>query len=326
MKFDIRLYKHDYYGEGWEAMADHALEMSGLDRLIFEDCYPVGSYVCASAFNAQTLPKRQRIEYLSELLPHSNEDIAKLIECWDVIGATPAMIDIFIEWCQARDCQASLDYFSALALDLEDAEHDPTDHGKYIFWLASNDDEFHRKLLWKDRHDHLYSTQEDTFLNEDESFVESEPEPFEPAPPEFRYRKLPDEGSGKPFLTVKQIERLSRIFKLFKTKARLSLLLGIGKRLFETRRILYTDRWIWTEYANAKKRCTNDLPAEAKQLFDRIKTARSLKHLKYLSAYTFAHFNNKMFNDIEPISALYELHPNQKAWVWNYIKKRKREF
>jgi len=329
MKYDIALYDHNDFchGEGWEAMADHAHQMTDLERLIFEDCYPVGSsHVCAPAYNAQTLPKRKRLEWLSDLmLRYTKSEISKLIECWDVIGATPEMVDTFITWCNARDVQMSLNYFSALALELENAEDDPADHGYYLFWLASNDDEFHKKILWQDRHDRFYSV-EDNFLNEDEEYVEPELEPFEASPPEFRYRKLPDEGNGKPFLTIRQANRLVRILKCFKTRDRLPKLLALGKYLFAEKRILFTDRWVWKEYASAKKRCQNDLPDIAKRLFDRIRTARSIKHLKFLSAYTYAHFNGELFNDEPAIKELQALQPSQKAWVWNYIKKRKREF
>ncbi len=327
MKYDIQLYDHNQFchGEGWEAMAEHALAMTGLERLIFEDCYPVGSsHVCAPAYNAQTLPRRQRVEWLTQFLPHSAEEVAQLIEAWNTIEATPEMVDTFISWCAERDPHASKSYFESLASELEDAQSDPADHGHYLFWLASSDDDFHKKILWQSRHDNFYSA-DDNFLNEDEEYVEPELEPFEPTPAEYRYRKLPDEGNGKPFLTLRQANRLVRILKCFKTRDRLPKLLALGKYLFNTKRILYADRWVWDAYASAKRRCTNDLPDVAKRLFDRIRTARSLKHLKYLSAYTYAHFNGNSFNDEPAIKELIDLQPSQKAWVWNFIKKRKRE-
>jgi len=322
---DIQLYNHDSYGEGWEAMANHVHDMTGLQRQLFEDCYPAGNKVCAPAFNAQTLPRRQRIEWLTEQLPHTLAEIQHLLECWEVIEATPEMIDTFISWCQQRSPKASLDYFSDLAFQLKDAVDEPDDHGLYTFWLATSDDEFHRKILWKDRHDRFYSAQTD-FINEDESFVEPEPEPFEPAPPEFRYRRLPDEGNGEPYFSMREVEKLRDVLKAFKKREHLSLLLRIGKALYKSRQLLYQDsESVWNEYNLAKRRCNQDLPDIAKRLFDRIRLAKSLAHLKFLSAYVYHQFNGKMFNNTEPNEELTQLHPLQKAWVWNYIKKRKRE-
>ncbi|MBW2000845.1 MAG: hypothetical protein JRJ29_23150 [Deltaproteobacteria bacterium] len=42
-----QIYNHSEYGEAYDGMARHVSAMSGLDRIIFEDCDLVSGKVCA---------------------------------------------------------------------------------------------------------------------------------------------------------------------------------------------------------------------------------------------------------------------------------------
>ena len=110
------------YGEGYEGMANHTLEMSGLDRIIFEDCVFSGGQVQAPHVNINDVPYYRRPETIARKAKCSLEHAADLCQFWSTIGNTQSMVKEFVAWVQAKGISPALKYFGNLAAQLGEAE------------------------------------------------------------------------------------------------------------------------------------------------------------------------------------------------------------
>jgi len=118
------------YGEGWEGMANHVHNMSGLDRIIFEDCTisADNSTVMAPHLNLTPYPYWLRPEYIARKTGCDLHNAADLLDCWVILDSTHHMVETFIAWTKTKGTEASLRYFEKLAFALAEAENiDPED-------------------------------------------------------------------------------------------------------------------------------------------------------------------------------------------------------
>ena len=116
------IFDHSEYGEGWEAMADHTLAMSRLDRIIFEDCGFSGSQVQAPHLNINDIPYYRRPEVIARKATISLQQARDLCQFWSTIGDTQPMVKEYLKWIVAKGIGPALKYFGNLAAQLSDAE------------------------------------------------------------------------------------------------------------------------------------------------------------------------------------------------------------
>ena len=122
------LYDHSDYGEAYDAMARHVSEMSGLERIIFEDCELVGGKVVAPHVNLTAYPHWLCPEYIAKRIGCDTRQATNLLDCWVILDATREMIETFITWVKSRGVEKALPYFEKLALALAEVENiDPDD-------------------------------------------------------------------------------------------------------------------------------------------------------------------------------------------------------
>jgi len=83
------LHDHLDYGEACDAMARHASQMSGLDRIIFEDCKLVSEKVAAPQMNLKPYPHWFCPEYVARKIGCDLQDAANLLDCWVICWIRP---------------------------------------------------------------------------------------------------------------------------------------------------------------------------------------------------------------------------------------------
>lgn len=122
------LYDHSDYGEAYDAMARHVSEMSGLDRIVFEDCGLVSGKVAAPHMNLKSYPHWLCPEYVARKIGCDLQDAANLLDCWVMLDPTQEMVETFISWVKAKGVEKALPYFEKLAIALAEVENiDPDD-------------------------------------------------------------------------------------------------------------------------------------------------------------------------------------------------------
>jgi hypothetical protein len=122
------LYDHSDYGEAYDAMARHVSEMSGLDRIIFEDCDLVSGKVVAPHLNLTPYPHWLCLEYVARKIGCDFQEAANLLDCWLMLDPTHEMVETFISWVKIRGVEKALPYFERLAMALAEVENiDPDD-------------------------------------------------------------------------------------------------------------------------------------------------------------------------------------------------------
>jgi hypothetical protein len=122
------LYDHSDYGEDYDAMARHVSEMSGLDRIIFEDCDLVSGKVAAPHTNIKSYPHWLCPEYVARKIGCHLQDAANLLDCWVMLDPTQEMVETFISWVKAKGVEKAIPYFQKLAMALAEVENiDPED-------------------------------------------------------------------------------------------------------------------------------------------------------------------------------------------------------
>ena len=116
------------YGEGYEAMGKHVAEMSGLNRIIFQECRVSGGKVVAPHENVEaSFPYWFSPRWISRKLKCSLRDAATLGDCWSILDATKEMVDTFIKWTFNKFPEGFA-YFQELASKVAEAEVlDPED-------------------------------------------------------------------------------------------------------------------------------------------------------------------------------------------------------
>lgn len=111
------------YGESFEGMARHVSDMSGLERIIFEDCDLVAGKVTAPHMNLKAYPRWLCPEYISRKIGCDLREAADLVECWVMLDPTQKMIECFISWVAVKGVEKALPYFEKLAMALAEVEN-----------------------------------------------------------------------------------------------------------------------------------------------------------------------------------------------------------
>ena len=122
------LYDHSDYGEAYDAMARHVSVMSGLDRIIFEDCELVSGKVAGPHLNLKPYPHWLCPEYINRKIGCDLREASDLLDCWVIMDPTQEMVETFISWVKVRGMDKALPYFESLAMALAEVENiDPDD-------------------------------------------------------------------------------------------------------------------------------------------------------------------------------------------------------
>ncbi|MBN1850690.1 MAG: hypothetical protein JW932_19120 [Deltaproteobacteria bacterium] len=111
------------YGESFEGMARHVSAMSGLERIIFEDCDFVAGKVTAPHMNLKAYPHWLCPEYIAKKTGCGLKDASDLVECWVVLDPTWKMVECFISWVASKGIDKALPYFERLAMALAEVEN-----------------------------------------------------------------------------------------------------------------------------------------------------------------------------------------------------------
>jgi len=118
-----QIYDHSEYGEAYDGMARHVSAMSGLDRIIFEDCDLVSGKVCAPHENLVPYPHWLSVDYVAHKCACSYKEAKDLLDCWIILDATQEMVETFIRWIKLRGVEKALPYFERLAMALAEVEN-----------------------------------------------------------------------------------------------------------------------------------------------------------------------------------------------------------
>jgi len=111
------------YGESFDGMARHVSEMSGLDRMIFEDCEFVAGKVTAPHMNMKSYPYWLCPEYIAKKACCGLKDAATLLDCWVMLDPTQEMINCFTSWVSQKGIEKAIPYFERLAMALAEVEN-----------------------------------------------------------------------------------------------------------------------------------------------------------------------------------------------------------
>ena len=108
------------FGEGYEAMAQHVSEMTGLDRMIFEDGVASvdGSVVMAPYLTFSSGPRHQQPEHLVWAVGCSYSQAVDFQAAFNVIGNSKELIEFYVSQIKEQGIEISLRYFGHLAADL----------------------------------------------------------------------------------------------------------------------------------------------------------------------------------------------------------------
>lgn len=107
------------YGESFLGMADHTLDMSQLDRQIFEDCYDGSGKVQRQSLNVPTVPRLRRPDYVAWMVNCSLDQAEDLIHFWNILDETARTWPTFISWItKSGNLDKALAYFENLAGEL----------------------------------------------------------------------------------------------------------------------------------------------------------------------------------------------------------------
>jgi hypothetical protein len=108
------------FGEGWIGVGKHTSQMSGLDRMIFEDCHNGSGNIQRQGMNVPQIPIMHRTEYIANLCKCSFDQAEDLIDFWKIIDESNKLFPTFISWTQKRGVEPALDYFESMAGALVD--------------------------------------------------------------------------------------------------------------------------------------------------------------------------------------------------------------
>ena len=269
---DAELFDQDWeVDEGYIGREAKLDEMSGLDRIIFEDCYNGSNAVQRPSQNVPNIGFRRRIDLLAQRLVCTFDQAEDLIDFWQIIDESQKLWPTFELWIKARTIEAGLEYFEALAGQLVD---DEIVNEKPFSSFEINPD----RELWKEELDVLWEqfvskeaepelTVEalDGFVEKNGWFAENGSIQLESprgTPEEFRYVTINDDRPHPSYIRLPQphpqpdlfweildsidrsgIEHLNRWLKLFMAKdPRLSFMdvtqRGIFWRRLHNRRVV----------------------------------------------------------------------------------------
>jgi hypothetical protein len=116
------------YGESFDGMAAHVSEMSGLQRILFEDCEAIGGKVVAPHMNLKPYPHWLCPEYVARKIGCELHEATDLLDCWVILDAGREMVETFISWVKVKGVEKALPYFEKLAFAVAEVENiDPED-------------------------------------------------------------------------------------------------------------------------------------------------------------------------------------------------------
>jgi hypothetical protein len=115
------------YGEAWEGMANHVSEMTGLDRMLFEDCVASadGSVVMAPYLTFSSEPRHQQPEYLVRAVHCTYQEAVDFQAAFSVIGNGRELVQFYISQIEEQGIPTTLQYFGSLAANLAQVEAMP---------------------------------------------------------------------------------------------------------------------------------------------------------------------------------------------------------
>jgi hypothetical protein len=117
------LYDHSDYGEAYDGMARHVSDMSGLERMVFEECDLVSGKVAAPHMNLKAYPHWLCPEYIARKTGCDLRDAVDLLDCWVMLDPTREMVETFISWLKVKGVKKALAYFESLAVALAEVEN-----------------------------------------------------------------------------------------------------------------------------------------------------------------------------------------------------------
>ena len=130
-----QIYDHSEYGEAYDGMARHVSAMSGLDRIIFEDCDLVSGKVCAPHENLVPYPHWLSVDYVAHKCGCSYKEAKDLLECWLILDATQEMVETFIKWTKLK---AVNDLDRLICMGKEAYQLSMTKDQAGVFWTEYN--------------------------------------------------------------------------------------------------------------------------------------------------------------------------------------------
>jgi len=132
------------YGECWSAAANHAMNMTALDRMIFEDGHNGSGNVQRPGMNVPQIPKLQRIEYIAKQCECTLDQTEDLIDFWHIIDPEYKIWQSFIDWTVSGGIDKALAYFESLAGALvgDDIDINEKPMGNDDIWMDVEAGEF----------------------------------------------------------------------------------------------------------------------------------------------------------------------------------------
>lgn len=106
------------FGEGWIGAANHASNMTQLERMIFEECYDGSNSVQRSGMNVPTIPKLEQIERIAGVLKCTHDQAEDLIDYFKIVDDSRRLWPTFIDWAIKKGVEPALKYFENLAAEL----------------------------------------------------------------------------------------------------------------------------------------------------------------------------------------------------------------
>lgn len=119
---DADLFRHtwgEFDGqEGRLADCAHISQMTGMERMTFEDCTQAGPYVIAYGLNVPAVPYWKSVERLMTDTGCTAYQAETLLAQWANIDATRSMVNEFVKWIIDRGVEPAIQYFAMLVDEL----------------------------------------------------------------------------------------------------------------------------------------------------------------------------------------------------------------
>ncbi|MBI9082725.1 MAG: hypothetical protein JEZ11_03950 [Desulfobacterales bacterium] len=108
------------FGDAWDGMGEHAANMSGLNRMILEDCHDGSGRVQRQGMNVPNLGKARKVEVLARDLGCTLDQAEDLMDFWTIIDDSGHTWGKLKSWTVKGGIDKALTYFEGLAGALVD--------------------------------------------------------------------------------------------------------------------------------------------------------------------------------------------------------------